>query len=530
MKADRKTRRAEGMKTLRIRAGSGIRAMLVGLAALGAGSPAVCLAAPAPAEAPASAPRAPSARRATPRPAPDVLTVRRPAGPEWFGLYLVGHKAGWARMEVTRETRAGASVLVARQEMTLRVSLGDKAVQRSQKDEKVYQARPGGRLLEYRSERRGDGGDRTLNLTCEPDACRAVIRAEGGEEVRRVAPPGETAEQADPFRLAAARRAAVEGKQIEPENLRVKAMKDAFLRRDRIAGAGVEIPVSVVSEAEEGDRVAAEVAVADDGRVVEIRFGNALTAKAEPEEVASRLDRVDLFNLSRVPLDRPLPRSVPQRIVFRLKGVPRGFAEQDARQTFVPGPDGQAVVTVTARLPAAAEAERDAPRGAAGDPELLAATPEVDSGNRELRRLAAEVVGNRTGVYAASQRLVQWVYQRLAKVYGQSRDKASEVLASGKGDCTEHALLFVAMARAAGIPARGVHGLVYASYGDGVPALYWHAWAEVRSGKEWIAVDPTFGQPVADATHIALGRGDRVDAVALLGAISVASVQVTPAR
>ena len=494
--------------------------LLVAMVALAA-APAVSPAAPAPARA---APRA--AGRA---PAPDVLTVRRPRGPEWFGLYLVGRKAGWVRMEVARETRAGAPVLVARQEMTLRVSLGGKAVQRSQKDEKVYQASPGGRLLEYRSERRGDGGDRTLGLTCEKDACRAVIRAEGGEEVRRLAPPGETAEQADPFRLAAARRAAVEGRQIDPESLRVKAMKDAFVRRDRIAGAGVEIPVSVVSEAEEGDRLAAEVAVADDGRVVEIRFGNSLTAKAEPEAVARRLDRVDLFNLSRVPLDRTLPRSVPQRIVFRLKGVPRGFTEQDARQTFVPGPDGQAVVTVTARLPAAAEPRRDALRGAAGDPELLEATPEIDSDNPELRRLASEVVGDRTGVYAASQRLVRWVYQRLAKVYGQSRDKASEVLASGKGDCTEHALLFVAMARAAGIPARGVHGLVYASYGDGVPALYWHAWAEVRSGKEWIAVDPTFDQPVADATHIALGRGDRVDAVALLGALSVASVQVVPA-
>jgi transglutaminase-like putative cysteine protease len=111
-------------------------------------------------------------------------------------------------------------------------------------------------------------------------------------------------------------------------------------------------------------------------------------------------------------------------------------------------------------------------------------------------------------------------------VYGESSDQASEVLRAGKGDCTEHSLLFVAMARAAGIPARGVHGMVYAAYGDGVPALYWHAWAEVRSGDEWIAVDPTFDQPVADATHIALGRGTQVDAVSLLGALAV--VQAEP--
>ncbi len=513
------------------------RALLVALAALGAAIPAARLAAQtaervaAPAVTVAlagkgapSAKGAPAGKPAKGRRA-DVLTVPRPRGPEWFGLYLLGRKTGWARMEVARETRAGAPVLVARQETVLQVSLGERVVRRGQKDEKVYRARPGGRLLEYRSERRGDGGDRTLELTCAPDACRAVIRAEAGEEVRRLPPPGETAEQADPYRLAATRRATVEGRQIESEHLRVKAMKDAFLRRGRIAGAGVEIPVSVVSEAEEGDRVAAEVAVADDGRVVEIRFGNSLVARAEPEEIAKRLDRVDLFSLSRVPLEGPLPRAVPQRIVFRLKGVPRGFAEQDARQIFAPGPGSETVVTVTARLPAAAEASRDAPSGAGGDAELLAATPEIDADHPELRRLAAEVAGGEKGVYAASARLARWVHDRLAKVYGQSRDKASEVLAAGKGDCTEHALLFVAMARAAGIPARGVHGLVYAAYGDGVHALYWHAWAEVRAGDEWIAVDPTFGQPVADATHIALGRGTRVDAVGLLGGLTVTSAE-----
>jgi transglutaminase-like putative cysteine protease len=66
-----------------------------------------------------------------------------------------------------------------------------------------------------------------------------------------------------------------------------------------------------------------------------------------------------------------------------------------------------------------------------------------------------------------------------------------------------------------------VKGLVYANYGQGGPGLYWHAWPEVRVGAEWIPVDPTFDQDVADATHIALGRGTQVDAAALLGALKV---------
>ena len=79
----------------------------------------------------------------------------------------------------------------------------------------------------------------------------------------------------------------------------------------------------------------------------------------------------------------------------------------------------------------------------------------------------------------------------------------------------------MALARAVGIPARQVHGLVFARYGHGGPALYWHAWAEVQVGGDWIAIDPTFGQDVADATHIALGRGARQDAIALVGSLRV---------
>src|SRR5256885_5973548 len=44
--------------------------------------------------------------------------------------------------------------------------------------------------------------------------------------------------------------------------------------------------VSIVAESEEDDRVPALVSVGDDGRILEIRFGESLVAKPEPEEVA----------------------------------------------------------------------------------------------------------------------------------------------------------------------------------------------------------------------------------------------------
>jgi transglutaminase-like putative cysteine protease len=245
---------------------------------------------------------------------------------------------------------------------------------------------------------------------------------------------------------------------------------------------------------------------------------------------------VDLFNLTRVALPGPLPRDVPLAITYRLRGLPESFRTPDDRQRFAPGPAGETLLTVIARRPAAADPARDAPRASGiprGDEGLLgpgsSSVGEIDSDAPAIRALAAEAVGETRGVYGAAVRLSHLVHERLRRTFGSSRDRASEMLATGEGDCTEHALLFTALARAAGIPSRPVYGLVYTRYGSGGDGLYWHAWVEVRSGEEWIALDPTFDQPVADATHVTLGRASQVDAMGLLGSLQVISAEPQPA-
>jgi transglutaminase-like putative cysteine protease len=464
---------------------------------------------------------------------PDVLALKRPDGPEWFGLYLVGKKAGFTRTELRRELRDGRDVLVGRSEMTLRATVGGRDVQRRQEEERVWEARPGGRLLEFRAVLAGDGGDRTVTGTCERSTCRALLVAGATREERTIENVRETAELADPARLAAARRGPVSGAQLDLDKLRVRQMRYELVRRDTLAGGGVAEEVSVVSEAEEGDRLASEYRIADDGRIVEIRLGDAVVARPEPEETARRTDKIDLFALARVPLPGPLPRDVPRTIVYRLAGLPPAFLKNDARQRFERAANGVTVLAVSARRPAAADPARDTPleRARAGAaPDDLAATPQVNHQAPAIAALARETAAGARGTYEAARRLSSLVHDRLEKAYGASHDRASDVLAAGRGDCTEHTVLLVALARAAGIPARPVHGLVYAQYADGQHALYWHAWAEVRSAGEWIPLDPTFGQPVADATHLALGSGTQVDTVGLLGTVKVLGVEVKDAK
>jgi len=75
-------------------------------------------------------------------------------------------------------------------------------------------------------------------------------------------------------------------------------------------------------------------------------------------------------------------------------------------------------------------------------------------------------------------------------------------------------------ARAAGLPARVVAGVVYL---DG--AFYYHAWSEVWLGR-WIAADPVFHQFPADATHIKFVEGGPEEHLALLKIIGKIGMEI----
>jgi len=110
------------------------------------------------------------------------------------------------------------------------------------------------------------------------------------------------------------------------------------------------------------------------------------------------------------------------------------------------------------------------------------------------------------------------INRMLEKEITFSVPNARQVLESGRGDCNEHTVLFVAMARALGLPARTAVGLVYVN-----GAFFYHAWPEVWLG-EWVAVDPTFGQYPADAAHLRFvigGLAQQVEIVRLIGNLKI---------
>jgi hypothetical protein len=148
----------------------------------------------------------------------------------------------------------------------------------------------------------------------------------------------------------------------------------------------------------------------------------------------------------------------------------------------------------------------------------LQPTPFLQSDHPSIRALSAQILQGEANALRAAVKIKDWVYKEIAKEATVSIPNALEVLRTKKGDCNEHTVLFNALARAAGIPAKTVVGVVYLR-----GAFYYHAWSEVWLG-EWVSLDSVLNQFPADVTHVKFLEGgiDRqIDILQLIGNLKI---------
>ncbi len=148
----------------------------------------------------------------------------------------------------------------------------------------------------------------------------------------------------------------------------------------------------------------------------------------------------------------------------------------------------------------------------------LQAEPLIQSDDPRVQAQARQIVGRRPWAGQAARRLNEWVHREVQKQVTIGIPSALHVLSTLQGDCNEHTVVFVALARAIGLPARTAAGLVYVN-----GRFYYHAWPEVLL-TEWVPVDPTFGQFPADAAHLRFtvgGLARHVELVRLIGRLTL---------
>jgi hypothetical protein len=227
--------------------------------------------------------------------------------------------------------------------------------------------------------------------------------------------------------------------------------------------------------------------------------------RLEPEKQAKDVQQsADLFVLGTIKVDKPLgdPSTVAE-LIMEISGKEAAVLKSGPRQLIVTNPSG----SLTCKL--------GAPHG-----ELAKATPkEIEDGlaetndhpinNAKVKALAEQAIGDAQTPREKVNRLVDFVGDYIKPDYRAEPLTLLDLLKVRKGDCKHYALLLTVLARAAGIPAREVHGMLY--MGDDLKTFGGHAWTEVVLDGQWIPVDASWKETDINATHLRYGSGYRED-------------------
>ena len=232
---------------------------------------------------------------------------------------------------------------------------------------------------------------------------------------------------------------------------------------------------------------------------------------ADREQARKPADGADLDDISiivpRVPLAEPAKaRKATYRLTLR---------KPDERVLDLPDTDMQKVVArgedyvdveVTRQRPPVWPSEIALERPQEIE-ECLKSTLYLDWQNPAVKAAADSVLADSENPWDVALALWKYVDKAIyIKSYAVAFDPASNVLATGKGDCTEHAVLLAALLRARGLPSRVVVGLTQVPGIAGRKAIFgYHAWNEVWIDGSWISLDAALGQAPVDVSHIALG-------------------------
>ena len=305
-------------------------------------------------------------------------------------------------------------------------------------------------------------------------------------------------------------------------------------RQEALLPDGSVVPAWLVAVDHGGQQL--EALIGEDGTRIserETNGGLGMELRLEDRDTAQHVgwpgdigDSVDLIALSSIPVDRPLPGggrdltdlrlrlSGPQNLSRLLAAAHKDRWDPDERTLQLHNALGSADQSYT--LPNRERALRP----------WLRSTTFVAADDPVIRRVASEVIGDRLDSIEAARRLNHWIFQEIDKVPVAGFPESREILRSRRGDCNEHTTLFTAMARSVGLPTRMAAGIVYSEsiFSDG--AFYYHAWPEVWLGEQWLAIDPTFDQFPADATHVKLVEGDLDQQVELMSAVGRLQVEV----
>ena len=145
----------------------------------------------------------------------------------------------------------------------------------------------------------------------------------------------------------------------------------------------------------------------------------------------------------------------------------------------------------------------------------------IQSDAAEIRALALRVLPQETDPARLAPELERFVFRFIQnKNYSRGFVTALEVAETPSGDCTEHAVLLAALARARGIPARIAQGLIFEPQSG---QMAWHVWNELYVSGSWQPFDATLGRNEVGPDHLRINAGS-------FSAVTLPQTLLAPAR
>ena len=225
----------------------------------------------------------------------------------------------------------------------------------------------------------------------------------------------------------------------------------------------------------------------------------------------SGLSSVDLLDVYAIPTDMEI-ENPPElsSLVLEFDGVDSKYFHQmeSQRQTII----NESPLQIQFRPIPSLNTQSDTTK-------YLLGTDIIQPFDQKIQKTVSQIVDSNNTVYEKAEKIRRWVYEELQKFPVVSLASAVEILERKMGDCSEHTALYTSLARSAGIPTKIHVGLVYLN-----GKFFYHAWPVVLIDQQWVSIDPTLGQTIADATHIALLETDYSnlsDLLPVLGRISI---------
>lgn len=274
--------------------------------------------------------------------------------------------------------------------------------------------------------------------------------------------------------------------------------------------------------------IPATVWVDETGEMVKMQTLLNLTYLKEPKEKAmdvptERSAVVDLALATSIRPNAPIENHRQcRRLRLRIQGLsnPESLPQDERQKVTLHPEDGTVELWTTAQeFPASESVTLPIPREHWA--EFLKAGLYVEADHPDILKRAQEIVGDEKNAYRAALKINQWVHQRIHVQFNIGIFRSAlDILHDPAGVCRDAAVLYTALARAAGLPTRVCAGLVYLR---GV--FMGHAWAESWVG-QWVPFDPTRPEAFVDATHLKFAQGEYTAMFEVLRAMGTTQIQV----